>query len=123
MLHNSKSHIETKEFLVELLANEIFLTTSQLLRILGEHNRIFRKVGNGKWQLSNKVEDNSLNGSIRDIVLRKLSESDEPIHISIFLELISQLRPINEHSFIANIKAVEDNKFIFFNCSFIGSTK
>lgn len=117
-LISSGSYLKTKEFIQELLSQSIEISTPHLLTILNEHSEFFRRVGNGKWQLTESSENHSLNGSIRDFVYRKLSDSQDPIHLSFFLKELSKARPITEHSFLSNLRA-DSGKFLFLNCGFI----
>lgn len=108
---------EIKSFLIE---NYIEKSTPQLLVILNNASDYFTSFGHGLWALIEWKHEGLIGGSLRDIIVNKLNQIENPIHISEILSYINQFRNTNERNVIGNLKLDEHGNFIIFNCGFIG---
>jgi hypothetical protein len=114
--------IKSKPLLEKLHYLNYDIEKNQLLKILNQHSSTFIRIGADSWALKAWDQSKIFNGSLKDIVTSLLSKQKEPMHVSELLVQIAKFRPLSEHSLLTNLRIQNNNKFIFFNCYFIGLT-
>ncbi|MFN9109570.1 MAG: hypothetical protein ACK5XN_05810, partial [Bacteroidota bacterium] len=119
IFHNApEKHMRTKVIMAALKERGFDLSLINTLKILGTNKTVFSNVGQGLWAIRSN-NSSVIDGSIRDMVILCLSQSDLPVHISVILKFVSDVRYISERSLVSNIRA-DVNRFEFFNCSYYG---
>lgn len=120
LISRESNPLKTQDILMELETQEIEIGKQDLLNILNSKGNMFVRLGNGLWQLKDKIDNSLLKGSLRQMVSNLIIQNGEPMHVSEILMEIGKYRPINEHSLLTNLRADESAEFVYFNCSFIG---
>ncbi len=119
-LLNANYPLKTKDILGYLRENHIDIGKEELLRLLGMYRSVFVRCGTGLWGIKSRHTSNGLSGSLREIVEDLLLKSEHPLHISELCNEIQLMRPISVHSLFTNLRSVDYDCFVFFNCSYIG---
>ncbi len=119
-LLNSNFPLKTNDILDYLRENHIDIGKGELLRLLGMYRSVFVRCGTGLWGIKSRHTSNGLSGSLREIVEDLLLKSEHPLHISELCDEIQLIRPISVHSLFTNLRSVDYDCFVFFNCSYIG---
>lgn len=116
----SEAPVKTDALLTYLEERGIDTNKHDLLRLLNSEKDSFSMFGSGTWALADWRSQGLIGGSLRDITINLLSESYDPLHVSKILEYVRKYRPITLHSFMSNLRAVDSDIFIFFNCHYLG---
>jgi hypothetical protein len=112
--------VKTNELLDMLYKNGIQVEKQELLKLLNIQRDQFSSFGHGAWALSSWRSDGLIGGSLRDIVLSLLNNSDAPLHVSEILNYLAQFRPVTLRSLLTNLRSANNGVFLFLNCNFIG---
>lgn len=113
--------VKTNELIEMLFKNGIQVEKQELLKLLNNQRDQFSSFGHGSWALSSWRSDGLIGGSIRDIVLSLLNNTEDPLHVSEILNYLAQFRQVTLRSLLTNLRAANNGVFIFFNCNFIGT--
>lgn len=119
-IESSTEPLKTGSILEHLNSLEMEIDKEDLLVLLNKNKFLFKPIGTGQWSIKNSNNPDDIQGSLRDIVVKRLLESNDPIHISELVSFISQYRVVSLRSLLTNLKAVEYDLFRFLNCGFIG---
>lgn len=119
-IEQSISPVKTTELISILFNHGIGINKQELLMLLNKRRDVFLAFGLGVWTLSSLKTDNVFGGSLRDMVLKMLEQSEIPLHVSEILTYINQFRKVSFRSLQTNLKTDVEEMFVFFNCNFIG---
>jgi hypothetical protein len=111
---------DTKDILIYISSLHFEIKKDKLLRILNNNMNSFKRVGNGTWTLTEWGNTITNNGTIRDMVEKIIIKRNSPVHISELINEIEKARSINPRSLLNNLNAGDNEKYLFFNCGFIG---
>ncbi len=119
-IEQSNSPVKTTELISVLFNHGIGINKQELLFLLNKRRDVFLAFGHGVWTLSSLRTDSVFGGSLRDMVLKMLEQSEIPLHVSEILTYINQFRKVSFRSLQTNLKTDVEEMFVFFNCNFIG---